>query len=87
MVELIKEYHHLFALSDLELGCTSKVKHKIKLDNHVPFKERYRRIAPQLFDEVRAHLQDMLKVWAIRRSMSPWACVGKKKRWVFTFLY
>ena len=40
-VELFKEYHHLFALSDLELGCTSNIKHEIKLNNEVPFKDRY----------------------------------------------
>ena len=26
-VDLLKEYHHLFALDDLEMGCTSEVKH------------------------------------------------------------
>ena len=72
-VELFKEYHHLFALSDLELGCTSSIKHEIKLNNEVPFKDRYRRIPPQQFEEVRNHLQDMLKIGAIRRSCSPWA--------------
>ena len=33
VVELFKEYHHIFALTDLKLGCTSKIKHEIKLDN------------------------------------------------------
>ena len=32
-VELFKEYHYLFTLSDLELGCTSNIKHEIKLNN------------------------------------------------------
>ena len=64
-VELFKEFHHLFALSDLELGCTSNIKHEIKLNNEVPFKDRYRRIPPQQFKEVRNHLQDMLKIGAI----------------------
>ena len=70
---LMVEYQHLFALNDLELGKTSKVKHEIKLDNPVPFKDRYRRIPPHEFEEVRKHLQDMLKVGAIRKSVSPWA--------------
>ena len=39
--ELITEFQHLFALLDLELGCTLLVKHKIRVDNPVPFKERY----------------------------------------------
>ena len=42
----IERYHHIFAVEDLELGCTDLVKHEIKLTNYVPFKERYRRIPP-----------------------------------------
>ena len=71
--ELMTEFQYLFALSDLELGCTSLVKHRINVNNPVPFKERYRRIPPQEFDEVRNHLQEMLKVGVIRKSASPWA--------------
>ena len=71
--ELMKEYQHLFALDDLELGSTSQIKHKIKLSDPKPFKDHYRRIPPQQFGEIQAHLQDMLKVGAIRKSTSPWA--------------
>ena len=60
--DFIVEYQHLFALHDLELGKTAKVKHEIKLSNPVPFKDRYHRIPPHEFEEVRNHLQDMLKV-------------------------
>ena len=41
-IDLLKEYHHLFALDDLELGFTSQVKHKIKVMDLVPLKQRYR---------------------------------------------
>ena len=82
--ELIQEYQHLFALSDLKLGATSQVKHEIKLSDPKPFKDRYRCIPPQQFEEVRAHLQDMLRVRAIRKSTSPWVSpvvlVQKKDR-------
>ena len=71
--ELMKEYQHLFALDDLELGSTSQIKHEIKLSDPKPFKDRYQRIPPQQFEEVRVHLQDMLKVGAICKSTSPWA--------------
>ena len=71
--ELMTKFQHLFALSDLELRCTLLVKHRINVNNPVPFKERYRRIPPQEFDEVRNHLQEMLEVGVIRKSMSPWA--------------
>ena len=69
----MKEYQHLFALDYLELGSTSHIKHEIKLSDPKPFKDRYRQIQPQQFEEVRSHLQDMLKVGAIRKSTSPWA--------------
>ena len=40
--ELFKEYAHIFALESLDMRHTSLVKHKIKLNNYTPFKERYR---------------------------------------------
>ena len=55
------------------MGHTSVVKHKIRLDNYTPFKERYRRIPPNLFDEVRNHLREMLEIGAIWCSSNPWA--------------
>ena len=73
VVDLFKEYHHIFALTDLELGCTSKIKHEIKLDNETPFKDHYHPIPPHQFEEVQKHLQDMLDIGAIRHSCSPWA--------------
>ena len=72
-VDLLKEFHHLFALSDMELGCTSEVKHTIKVNDPVPFKQRYRQIPPHQYQEVKNHLKEMLKVGAIRKSVSPWA--------------
>ena len=51
---LIVEYTHLFASDDLNLGNMSLVKHKIKLTDNTPFKERYRRIPTQQFDEVKS---------------------------------
>ena len=54
------------------MGHTSLVKHKIKLDNYTPFKERYRRIPPNLFEEVKNHLKEMIQVGAIRCCNSPW---------------
>ena len=67
-----KEYQHLFALDDLKLGSTSQIKHDIKLSDPKPIKDRYWQIPPQQFEEVQAHLQDMLKVGAIHKSIRPW---------------
>ena len=71
--ELFREYGRLFTLDDLDLGHTSVVKHKIKLNDYTPFKERYRRIPPHQYDEVRKHLKEMLEIGVIRKSKSPWA--------------
>ena len=68
----IEHYLHIFAVEDLELGCTNLVKHEIKLTNYVPFKERYRRIPPHQYEEVCKHLDEMLRIGSIRRSNSPW---------------
>ena len=39
--DLFREFAHIFALENLEMGHTSLVKHKMKLKNYTPFKERY----------------------------------------------
>ena len=69
---LMKKYHDIFALEPLELGRTNIVKHVIKVNNPVPFKERYRRIPPHQYEEVCKHLKEMEEIGAIRRSNSPW---------------
>ena len=71
--QLFCEFAHIFALESTDMGHTSMVKHRIRLDNYTPFKERYRRIPLHLFDEVKNHLKEMLEVGAIRKSSSPWA--------------
>ena len=67
------EYGFMFALNDLDLGKTSIVKHEIKLSDYTPFKERYCKIPPHQYEEVKKHLQEMLEIGAICKSHSPWA--------------
>ena len=71
--DLLMDNHKLFAKGDLDLGRTSQIKHTIKLTDETPFKERYRRIPPQTYPEVRQHIQEMLEIGAIKHSCSPWA--------------
>ena len=73
--DLILEYGSLFALKDIDLGRTDKVKHTIKLHDYTPFKERYRCIPPHKYEEVKQHLKEMLEIGAISKSKSPCASV------------
>ena len=71
--ELLLKWEHLFAHSDLDLGKTALIKHKIPLTEQTPFKERYRHIPPHMYNDVRAHIQEMLEIGAIHKSHSLWA--------------
>ena len=72
-MKLVKELGYLFALNNLDLGRTNMIKHTIKLTDYTPFKERYQRIPPHQYEEVRKHLKEMLEIGAIKCSNSPWA--------------
>ena len=64
-VALLLEFHHVFSLEPNEIGCTDATKHVIELMKDKPFKDRFRRIAPPLVDEVHQHIQEMLDGSAI----------------------
>ena len=69
---MLMENHHIFSLDTNEIGCTDTAKHVIELLDEEPFKERFRRIAPPLLEEVQQNIQDMLDGGAICLSQSPW---------------
>ena len=71
--DLIHEFACIFSQDDLDLGKTSIVKHSIRVNDPVPFKEQYRCIPPGMYDEVKVHIQEMLDVGDFRPSNSPWA--------------
>ena len=71
--ELLLKWEHLFVHSDLDLGKTALIKHKIRLTDQMPFKEQYRQIPPHMYDNMRAHIQEMLDIGAIHKLHSPWA--------------
>ena len=73
--EMLKRNAKTFSKNDLNMGRTNLAKHHIKLTDPVPFKEAYRRIPLQMYDEVKAQTQEMLDLGAIRPSNSPWASV------------
>ena len=69
--ELLLKWEHLFACSDLDLGKSALIKHKIKVIDQTPFKECS--LPPYMYDDMRAHIQQMLDIGAIQKSHSPWA--------------
>ena len=71
--EILCEMENVFSRDELDMGKTELLKHDIVLTDPTPFRERYRRIPPHIYEEVREHLMDMLRVGAIQRSNSPWA--------------
>ena len=71
--ELFHKWKHIFSKGITDIGHTDLVKHQIKLTNEEPFKEPFRRIPPNLIQEVREHLKEMLQARAIRESESPFS--------------
>ena len=63
----------VFSKGGLDLDKCNILKHAIKITDPQPFKERYQRIPPHLYEEVKNHLQEMVEVGVIRRSFNPWA--------------
>ena len=73
--ELLLKWEQLFAHSDLDLGKTALTKYKIQLTDQMPFKECYRCIPSHMYNNMRAHIQEMLDISAMCWSHSPWASV------------
>ena len=71
--ELLLKWENLFVHSDLDLGKTALIKHKIQLTDQMPFKKYYQHIPPHMYDDMRAHIQEMLDIGAIHKSHIPWA--------------
>ena len=69
---LLAEYHDVFSLDPMELGCTHSTEHTIMVTDDTPFKEGFRWIPPPMVEEVRNHLREMLESGAIRPSQSAW---------------
>ena len=51
-IRLLLEFHYIFSLEPNEIGCTNATEHTIELLKEEPFKERFRRIAPPVVEEV-----------------------------------
>lgn len=73
LFHLISKWKHIFSQHDLDYGRTNLMEHEIHLTDRTPFKGRHHSIPPHLYQEVRDHLQEMLKADIIRPSKSPYS--------------
>ena len=71
--EFLEKNEDSFAWDDDELGYTDLLPHKITLISDRPVAQPYRRIPPTQLQEVREHLDTLLKKDIIRPSTSPYA--------------
>ena len=69
----LQQHTDIFSSSDIDVGLTTSVFHRIELEIEFPFKQKTRRIPPGMYDEVRNHLQQLLSSGIIRKSKSPWS--------------
>ena len=72
LMDLIWEFHGLFASEGNPLGRTTVAKHSIKTRG-TPIREHLRRIPHSLQDTVSAEIKKIMKQGVIRKSSSPWS--------------
>jgi hypothetical protein len=79
---LFSKYTDVFAADKDDMGRTSTTYHRIHTKDDVPVMQRHRRIPPNVYKEVKQHLQDLLKRDVIRPSKSDYASliVGVRKK-------
>ena len=69
---LLAEYHDVFSMDPVELGCIHSMEHMIKVTDDTPFNEQFGWIPLPLVEEVQNHLEEMLESGVIRPSKSAW---------------
>lgn len=73
IAKLLSKHQKVFSEHDEDYGYTDRVLHVIPTGEAAPIRERYNRIPPKLYQEVRGLLSNMLENGIIRESYSPWA--------------
>ena len=73
LASLLQRHKGVFSTDDDDFGMTTTVQHTIPTETTRPLKDRYRRVPPHLYQEVKDHLKTLLGKGVIRESTSPWA--------------
>ena len=78
--ELVLAYHDVFTLEGNELGCTSAIKHEIRIENSEPFKEWFWPIPPPFLEVLHSRIcwRWGQFVQANHRGAMQWSWSGRK---------
>ena len=82
LTELLHSNQQVFAQNESDVGLTHTVKHGICTTEDSPVRAAYRRIPPPQFEEVKAHINDLIQQGIVRPSHSEYASpivICKKK--------
>ena len=86
--QLLIENQDIFALSDIDLGRTHLLEHRIDTKDHPPISQKPYPVPHALRNIIKEHVDKMLKQGVIRPSFSPWASpvvLVKKKEGTLRF--
>lgn len=72
-VSLLQKHCSVFSHGEGDLGCTTLVEHEIPLMDDAPVRQRYRRLPPSQYEQVKAHIKDLLDRGVVRLSSSPYS--------------
>uniref|UniRef100_A0A3B1JJS8 Gypsy retrotransposon integrase-like protein 1 n=1 Tax=Astyanax mexicanus TaxID=7994 RepID=A0A3B1JJS8_ASTMX len=70
---LLRQYSEVFSQGEGDIGCTTLIQHEIPLTDDAPVRQRYRRLPPSQYEQVKAHIQDLLQREVVRVSCSPYS--------------
>lgn len=70
---LLQQYSTVFSQGEGDVGCTSLIEYEIPVVDDAPVRQRYRRLPPSQYDQVKAHIQDLLDRDIVRVSCSPYS--------------
>uniref|UniRef100_A0A8C6TVK3 ribonuclease H n=1 Tax=Neogobius melanostomus TaxID=47308 RepID=A0A8C6TVK3_9GOBI len=70
---LLAKYAAVFSKEEGDIGCTNLVEHEVPLLDDAPVRQRYRRLPPSQYEQVKAHIQELLNSGIIQPSSSPYA--------------
>ena len=70
---LIHQHNGVFSRGEGDVGCTTLVEHQIPLTDDTPIRQRYRRLPPSQYEQVKAHIQQLLEAGIVQPSSSPYS--------------